>query len=589
VADAELKRLVAQLPERYQPIYGLGDDGSSRAANLPRTTAIVESTERLSRHIGRELRVLDLGSSQGYMAFLLAERGHHVTGIDYLPINVDVARAIQRLHPDLDTAFVEGDLSDTAMLVDLDRFDVVLGLSVLHHIVYRDGLDRAVELVAQLSRHIDHGLFEMALRPEPMYWAERQPCDPRVVLADYPFIREIAVSPTHLSDIHRPLLFCSTSLALLNDELHPIRSYSESSHGAAPDLVRGRRRYFTLDAGLMKIAARFADDSGDEGLTLELREELRHEAAVLADLAGSDVTVPTVLEFVDTTTETVIAKTMYQGELVSAANHKLDQDARLRITDDVISELARYEALGWHHTDLRLWNIVWDEVGAAAHLIDHGALQREPGDVVWPGDAPYSFAAFLCALWSVADDRTGLEAPRALPIGDVEIPTKVVRMLEWVLRQPRSRRFFRDAQVAWSSTTSEPSECSPWPPLAWEWLVLFGEHLDELAARHDELSLENQAAYDRLHREYDEAIAGYERLHARYDGALASYARLEDLYNTATAALDELRTHHELLAEQQREERGALEAANRRLAEIESSRSWRLTQPLRSVRRLLRR
>jgi O-antigen chain-terminating methyltransferase len=609
VADLELDRLVSQLPERYQPIYGDEPGESSRAADLPRTASIVEMAELVSRHVGRPLRVLDLGASQGYLAFVLAERGHHVTGVDYLPINVQVARAIHDRHPHLDVTFLDGDVTDAVLMEGLDGFDLVLGMSVLHHVAHRDGLPRAVDVVANLSRRVEHGLFEMALRTEPMYWAECQPSDPRVTLAPYAFIRQVGSSPTHLSSIDRPLLFCSTSLALMNGELHPIRAFTEASHDAAADVVRGKRRYYTLDAGLMKIAARFSDDAEEEHLTF-VRDELRHEAEVLGALAQSGLDVPSVLEFADSADETVIAKTTYPGELVSVVNHALDGAARTRVTEDVVAELARYEEQGWYHTDLRLWNVVWDEIGDTAHVIDHGSLHREPVDVLWPGDASYSFVAFLCALWSVADDHTGLTAPRSLPIGAEPIPGRVAAMLEWALRERRSRRFFHDAEDAWSATSVEAADTGVAPSLAWEWLLAFGGHLERLRQQHQEHEALLETKYrvvldgfERLQAEYDGAIAGYENLHARYDGAIAgyenlhalydealeSYARLEGLYSSSIAMLDQVNTRHDALVQQELEERRALDETTGRVAQIESSLSWRLTRPLRLLRRLLRR
>lgn len=43
---------------------------------------------------GRSLRVLDIGTGTGFFAFLLAERGHHVTGIDLTP---DMIREAKRI------------------------------------------------------------------------------------------------------------------------------------------------------------------------------------------------------------------------------------------------------------------------------------------------------------------------------------------------------------------------------------------------------------------------------------------------------------------------------------------------------------
>jgi hypothetical protein len=231
-------------------------------------------------------------------------------------------------------------------------------------------------------------------------------------------------------------------------------------------------------------------------------------------------------------------------------------------------------------------------------------------------------------LWSVLDDRTGLTASRALPIGANAIPARVLTLLDWTIRQRRDDRFFRDAEAVWTTTPSDVGDVAGWPSLGWEWLLAFGEQLDRVRSKmneevqralsayeklhgeyesalqgYDDLHSEYEhlgvglerlqaahdehiAGYERLHGAYDEAIAGYETLHARYDSALASYARLEELYNSSTTTSDELRIRHETLLEQQRDDRRALEETTRQRVEIESSLSWRLTRPLRSIRRL---
>ncbi len=50
----------------------------------------------------------------------------------------------------------------------------------------------------------------------------------------------------------------------------------------------------------------------------------------------------------------------------------------------VLRQLADLEALGWYHTDLRTWNVVWDAARGIARLIDHGALAQQPTDAAWP-------------------------------------------------------------------------------------------------------------------------------------------------------------------------------------------------------------
>ncbi len=186
-----LDELISQLPELYQPVYGRASDGTSRSADSPRTAHILSIIDLVEAHFGRPLRILDLGSAQGYYCFLAAERHHHATGVDYLPINIAVSRAIHAQHPELSVDFVEADLDGVAALVAEGDFDLVLGLSILHHIVHRNGHRATAALVQQLRDNVPFGLFEMALRDEPLYWAESLPDDPRVTLAPYEFIREL--------------------------------------------------------------------------------------------------------------------------------------------------------------------------------------------------------------------------------------------------------------------------------------------------------------------------------------------------------------------------------------------------------------
>src|SRR4051794_38627912 len=113
-----LDELISQLPERYQPLYGQERDDTSRSADAPRTEHILSTIDLVAGNLGRPLRILDLGSAQGYYCFLAAERHHHVVGLDYLPINVAVSRAIHDLHPQLSVEFVEGDIDGVAAMVD---------------------------------------------------------------------------------------------------------------------------------------------------------------------------------------------------------------------------------------------------------------------------------------------------------------------------------------------------------------------------------------------------------------------------------------------------------------------------------------
>ena len=615
-----LDELLSQLPERYQPVYGQDLESTSRSADSPRTTQILSTIDLIATHLGRPIRVLDLGSAQGYYCFLAAERQHHATGVDYLPANIAVARAIHDLHPDLLVDFVEADLDAVGKLVTEGSFDLVLGLSILHHIIQRDGHDAAVALVQQLRDNVPFGLFEMALRDEPVYWAESLPDDPRATLAPYEFIRELAWSPTHLSDIERPLLYCSRSHALVNGQLYPILRYAESSHAQAASVHAGIRRYYDIPDGIVKIAAQFGAAVELEMLA-DLQNEARQERTAIEKLTGSGIEVPCVIEFHDVPTEVLIAKTTFPGTLLSEVVTILEPGDRLSAFEQILGQLADLETRGWYHTDLRTWNVVWDSSLRVARLIDHGALAQRPADATWPRDAYYSFVVFAIALWTGTPDQPGLESPRAISVEIPELPERAARFLVTTVLRPRSATFFREALGLWGRDIEDGG--LPDVPLALEWLLATGmmlhqEHADqqfEIASLNRSLALletaqcQTLAGYETLTTQYENRVQDYSTLEATYAQAidayqqrdrdynevLESYQRIDALYKAARETVvettaDVVRTHdrlHQALVDREATAARVLEL-QQSIDALHRTISWRVTRPLRGLRRRLR-
>lgn len=100
----------------------------------------------------------------------LAAEGHQVHGVDFLDLNVDVCQALAQEHPTFAASFEHGTVEDVIARLDPDQYDLVLGLSVFHHLVHSQGIARVAGLCRKLSEVTDAGIFELALREEPLYW-----------------------------------------------------------------------------------------------------------------------------------------------------------------------------------------------------------------------------------------------------------------------------------------------------------------------------------------------------------------------------------------------------------------------------------
>jgi O-antigen chain-terminating methyltransferase len=583
-----LDDLIGQLPEIYQPIYGRPSLAGSRSGDDSRVELLLQVAAPLSAHLERPLRVLDLGSAQGYLAFRLAEHSHQVTGIDYQPMNVAVSRAIAAEHPDLDVRFIEGDVVDVASLVDLGEFDLLAGFSVLHHVAHRDGHDLAIGLVAQLADKIPHAVFEMAVAGEQMYWAGALPTDPRITLSPYPFIRELGRTPTHLGEIRRPVLYCSRSLALVGGALEPIQSWFDEPHTAAAGYLLGARRYFILPTVLVVLTARFSESVSPDYLE-QRRGEARRCAHVLMALADTEIEAPELVEFVEGPDEAVVVQTMFPGVRLDETVGVLDYAERTEVMTQVLSALAQLEDHGLYHEDLRLWNVLWDDQERRAHLIDFGAISEVPGDFSWPGDGYFSILAFIVALWGAMSDQTGLRIPRSSRISSAELPNHVTALVSFLLVHPRDGRAIRDLSARWQELTSSGLAFWPETPLAWDWLAAVETQRDAVLGERDALSQERDAVLrerDALIQERDALVQERDALIQERDAALRERDGLLGARNALTVERDSLlieKQDHESLASRLQE---GLNQANAQLALIEQSKSWRFTAPLRRMRSL---
>lgn len=132
-------------------------------------------------HVTPGQRVLDVGCGVGRWSRMLAKRGAQVTGIDLSPTMV--AQARQRAGQDGVAERCRFETQDLAALDQGRKFDLVLGVTVLQHILDKNALRSAVRRMAehlapngrmvlleaapaQRLRHCDSTVFQARARSE---------------------------------------------------------------------------------------------------------------------------------------------------------------------------------------------------------------------------------------------------------------------------------------------------------------------------------------------------------------------------------------------------------------------------------------
>jgi O-antigen chain-terminating bifunctional methyltransferase/kinase len=595
--ESSLDKLIAQLPEIYQPIVGHPkyDERASRAQDS-RLKEVLGVYTALTQLKGRPLNVLDLGCAQGYFSLSLAERGAKVHGVDYLEANIAVCKQLAEENPGWSVTFEVDRIEAVIERMAFGQYDLVLGLSVFHHLIYLHGVDYVQMLLQRVAANDASLLAEIALASEPLYWASVQPSEPRSLFARIAFVRCLGWYPTHLSDVNRPLFFASDAHWYFGSDAISFEGWRKTSHDRALDVHRGSRAYYFADR---VIAKKFLIE-GEVGEANRI--ELERESAVLRkDLPGFPL--PRLLAVGHANGEMWLLREMIGGRLLSDVLNGLDLQMRRRILIQILEQLAALERLGLYHSDVRAWNVIVDDQ-SVPQLIDYGAIGAEATDCVWPHDihlatlifaqevvtgevavsdplrraalSPESLAPELrawahlmfrkpLAEWSFSEMASTLALQWAAPIEEgVGLSdqrlwlTLMEQALQAQLHHAKHLRALIDITTQESIKRVELERATAWSDK--EQIRLDAEkRMDALESRQAIQTDDHQALVDRFQKNVEETLAVHRKFH-------------EELITVRTQ-LDQARQR--------------LDSFDGEIALIRNSRSWQLTAPLRSANRRL--
>jgi O-antigen chain-terminating methyltransferase len=433
-ADGQsLVQLVSALPEVYQPIFS-HPDLSAHVTRVchDRLLHISQIYQNLASHLKRPVRVLDLGCAQGFFSLSLAKLGAIVHGVDLQECNILVCKALAAEHPELKVSFHKGLIEEVILNMARDRYDLVLGLSVFHHLVHIVGADIVQKMIAVLGKTTLVGIFELASAHEPTKRASSQPQTPKLLLSDYAFVHELAQHDTHLANSPRPLYVASNIYWLLDSQIATFETWKSESHAFSKGAYNGTRRYFM---GSGYVAKQYMlDDDKYRDINLQ---EYRNEVSILSN-GLSDVNLPKLFLHGQNEHEVWLVRDYLPGELlIDIMRTRTAYDAG-KVIRDVLDELVALEKASLYHNDLRTWNILVGSDGGA-HLIDYGAITTENKDRGWPYNL---FLSFMIVLNEIIGCHLAVPDPIRLTAYNPENFPEPYRSMLW--------RLFEHEPEAWS-------------------------------------------------------------------------------------------------------------------------------------------
>ena len=381
--------------EYYQPLYKtpclLKNPVPQRKCE-DRCQAIENTLLSLGNNL-TGIKILDVGSSLGYNSFYFADRKAHVFAIDNNIDSVLASRLISELNG-IDVCFrvAEFDL-EYINLIQESEYDVVLLLSVIHHIIYFKGLEYTKKMMKILLDKVPVIIVELAIKDEEneekdLSWKEALPNDSLSIFENCQdiYIKAIGYFPTHLSSVKRPLYAISKKVIKVNNNIYQIdkliwKAYKDSS------VPSGRLYYFSQNKFIKEYLFLNRLDSIKNDNKVQIISEIANFIALKDEIDG----VPKFFDYEINDQRAYIVLENIEGQLLCDILNELDSSNQKRIINQLIQILGKIEKKGLYHNDIRTWNIMVSE--QKTFIIDMGLAS--------PIEKERNINSFLWILWSL--------------------------------------------------------------------------------------------------------------------------------------------------------------------------------------------
>jgi O-antigen chain-terminating methyltransferase len=329
----------------------------------------------------------------------LADRGAKVVGWEASPQNAEVARLISDING-VHVSFVTKELNaQTAGEISQNHYDAAIILSVFHHIIRFQGLEKTKLITKNLLERIPVLYVELAKKGEDpsLPWDKYQPEDELEIFKGLDVkIKKLGMFDNHLSSKKRPLYRIHSKKSVkVNAKEYNYDKVTFSAYSNSPIRRYGslKRKYYFSDKYVIKEYG-LATENEKELNTPEAYQEISALRTInrLSKNGSLRHSYPKLIdaEINEKLSRFVIEKT--EGELLSdlAVILSNESDAKekvaLNVARSTLAQLTELHQNGIYHNDIRSWNIIVNDKGT--QLIDFGnssgiAAEDDTSALLW--------------------------------------------------------------------------------------------------------------------------------------------------------------------------------------------------------------
>ena len=358
----KLKGLL-KVVEPYQPLFGL------TIPNYQPKRITKDRVETIEKHLNNNvngIRILDLGSSLGYIPLYLASKGAIATGWENNENNLHVSNILKEINSS-SAIFSSNSLDlNTYKLINSDNFDVVIILSLLHHIIHFQGIDACKTILNYILEIVPQVYIEFATKDElvDLYWKNSLPDNILSLIENKENynIELLEEYSTHLSTTKRPLYSISKKNLKINNKFYSVKDFKFKAYNESP--INIPRIYYTCEKHFIKYCSLDFNNNSSH-----LRERLIKEV-YFSNCLNKYTNVSHLVDYEISPKSAFLVYEKLDGDILSNYISILPFSTKIKVIKQIISIVKELKSLGIYHNDIRLWNFIYNPETEKVNIID---------------------------------------------------------------------------------------------------------------------------------------------------------------------------------------------------------------------------
>lgn len=334
--------------------------------------AVKEICKILEKKVGRKLRILEIGSAQGYGTLSFAKLGHSVTTIEWEKENysflLQLIDGVSFKH-NIASHFLE--IESLGEKID-SNFDLAISLGSLEHVYRCLNLDKQKIFFDFIASHTSVAMWDVPIFEDRAHWNWSLPEDPLIQFNERLYMGEIGWFLQHSRGYKRPLIITSDKYVLNGETLYEIKQSGSFTKHPFTDENTLRRKSFNLGDVIIKTEL--------HPLDLGEGSEIFAEAQFLKNISrrlSKILRLPKIKYVNNGRLMSQFGRTSIPGQRIDEILNSENYEDVLRHFIHLCAELAHN---GIFPNDLRPWNILWD--GKRCNFIDFASTDKYDRDVL---------------------------------------------------------------------------------------------------------------------------------------------------------------------------------------------------------------